>query len=817
MHEKSQFPHKVISLGFTLVLGLGLAFLLPFLAQNQGQGFSQYAVFAATDATLQVSTTGDDSGDCTGSPCASVSYALSQSSNGDTISVAAGTYTDTLTVDINVTIQGVGADTTIIQAASAANSAASRVVTITQNATATLDSLTIRHGNVISDGGGIQVSGTLTIKNSYVMSNTAGHDGGGINNVGILTITNSTISYNIATTDDGGGIDDDGGMVVISGSTISHNEAWDDGGGIDSDGILEITNSTISHNIADYGGGIDLDEGALALVNTTVSTNTAFSDGGGILIDGAPSSADLVVEGGSIQGNISLNNDFGGGGIFNNEGTVYIADATIVDNSAYYDGGGIFNFNGEVTLIDTTVYSNSAENRGGGIFTYLLLEMDGGEIVDNSALDGGGLYNFGYEAYFYEVSISGNEAGDGGGVLNASGFVYLEDSTIFSNTVSDSFGDGAGGGVFNQEHDFFNVEAELVMLNTTLSMNEAIWGGGIYNEGSFVTVTHSTIASNTVAGTGGGISTDKNSTFYVQNSVILGNTAGLDSDHDCLVETALHDSLVGMGVNLVGSDTECSFIGGTTLTSATPSDEIAELADNGGDTYTHALQPGSQAIDAGDSTYCPVTDQRLASRWDWACDLGAYEQKFTDGDTVSKPVSEGNTYTFGPTLAKVEVTDDGGCLTDLSVQRVESNHDSTTTGLETGRYWNFTPASCSSGFTLTLTLPFTFTASGNEKLCRYAGTGQVWDCGQSTDNSITTGPNEIPTAVTRQGVNEFSSWAVGNSVGPTRITLSNFSARSLNIWAFLLVVAGILVPVYKILNLHMRRNAVQVETRRRRE
>jgi hypothetical protein len=48
------------------------------------------------------------------------------------------------------------------------------------------------------------------------------------------------------------------------------------------------------------------------------------------------------------------------------------------------------------------------------------------------------------------------------------------------------------------------------------------------------------------------------------------------------------------------------------------------LQDNGGPTETHALRPGSPAIDAG-SLDCPPTDQRGEARPVGACDIGAFE------------------------------------------------------------------------------------------------------------------------------------------------------------------------------------------------
>jgi hypothetical protein len=114
-----------------------------------------------------------------------------------------------------------------------------------------------------------------------------------------------------------------------------------------------------------------------------------------------------------------------------------------------------------------------------------------------------------------------------------------------------------------------------------------------------------------------------------------------------------------------------------------------------------------------------------------------------------------------------------GDLSCLYVDEMELNHPNATDGIQTGRYWLIrglkSDKTDATGFSVNLTLPTTFTSGGNDKICRYTGSGQVWDCAMS---SFTT------TSITRNGVTAFSDWAVGNNVGPTAIKLQDFHASS---------------------------------------
>jgi hypothetical protein len=78
-----------------------------------------------------------------------------------------------------------------------------------------------------------------------------------------------------------------------------------------------------------------------------------------------------------------------------------------------------------------------------------------------------------------------------------------------------------------------------------------------------------------------------------------------------------------LGHNL-SSDATCGFNNVGSLNNTDPM--LGPLTNNGGPTLTMALLPGSPAIDAGDSSAAPATDQRGFPRpAGLASDIGAFE------------------------------------------------------------------------------------------------------------------------------------------------------------------------------------------------
>jgi CSLREA domain-containing protein len=151
--------------------------------------------------------------------------------------------------------------------------------------TLALNLLTITDGYWPGSGGAIANHTALTITNSTLSSNSAGHNGGAIYNYrgATLTIGNSTFSGNSARVY-GGAIDNDG-TTTISNSTFAENTVEDengDGGAIrnsfDSSARMTILNSTLSGNGAPRLGGGIFNGNFLHLSNTIIANSTSGQD-----------------------------------------------------------------------------------------------------------------------------------------------------------------------------------------------------------------------------------------------------------------------------------------------------------------------------------------------------------------------------------------------------------------------------------------------------------------------------------------------------------------------------------------------------------
>jgi hypothetical protein len=182
-----------------------------------------------------------------------------------------------LTIAHNLSLVGVGARSSIIEAARPASPVAVLDVTSGVTVGATVQGVTITGGdNNGTGGGGIDNNGALTVRDSTVEGNRTTGTGGGINNTAALTVIGSTISNNTGTF--GGGVANQGPSAMFVNTTISDNTA----------------------GTTTAGGGINNSLGSTAsLANVTLSSNTALGRGGDLYNVGTVSAKDTIIAGGT--------------------------------------------------------------------------------------------------------------------------------------------------------------------------------------------------------------------------------------------------------------------------------------------------------------------------------------------------------------------------------------------------------------------------------------------------------------------------------------------------------------------------------------
>jgi len=262
-----------------------------------------------------------------------------------------------------------------------------------------------------------------------------------------------------------------------------------------------------------------------------------------------------------------------GGGIASENGTLAVWGSVINDNVSGSGGGIFFSGGGTLTVTNTVINNNGPCDPGGGIYA------DGATVTVSDS------------------SITANTGILGGGIFYNNTQLTVMNSTISGNSVvANPIGVAEGGGVYNQV-------GTLTVTNSTISGNDASAGtdgGGVANYVT-LTMTNSTMSGN-VAPTAGSTFNGNGGAAQVGDTILnAGAPGGTISNQG---------TLTSLGYNPASDN------GGGVLTG--PGDQIntdpmlGPLQDNGGRTFTHALLPGSPAIEVGDPNFTPPPfyDQR---------------------------------------------------------------------------------------------------------------------------------------------------------------------------------------------------------------
>lgn len=347
----------------------------------------------------------------------------------------------------------------------------------------------------------------------------------------------------------------------------------------DGEGSLRWAANTVAND-----GVVSFDP---SLSGQTIALNSPLTiSGKAITIDGT-NAPELAVSGGDLERVL----------IVEPTAVVSINDLVLMNGFGWQLAGCILN-NGNLTLDRVTV-------------TGCVMATDAGDFWQG----GGGIYT-GEAAslHLLNSTVSNNTAGWSGGGLYA---FFNSTTTIEGSTISNNISNDVGGGIRSL--------GDATIVNSTISGNEATgwYGGALFVTDGVVQLTNSTVAENISPAAAPadlfvGTFTDADATLQLTNTIVS------SAAENCFFAPW------GSGIVTLQSDHNNVFTDATCFAGITDqvvsSAELEALADNGGNTLTHALLSSSPAIDSADNAACPLVDQRGVARPQGAnCDVGAYE------------------------------------------------------------------------------------------------------------------------------------------------------------------------------------------------
>ena len=577
----------------------------------------------------------------------------------DIIKVAAGTFSENITINRNLTLEGVGSSSTILDGGDNGT-----VVRIREGLSVAIRNIRIANGNA-NRGGGIYIEADAEVSTQFIVfdSNSATSEGGQVYAEGGVTLFGATLQN--GTAPNGAGIFANNGAVFLDEFYLDNNDASTNGGGIFANGNVRLEDGTFKDNSAGENGGGIYARGEVTLLRVIATSNDATDDGGAIFTENAATRI--------TDSTMSNNRAANGGAIYGFEGSVDVASSFVNYNTATTNGGGIFVSGINPTLREIAVTYNFSELIGNQALVGGGMEMNGGSrvfingttIKDNKARDGAGINIAGNMP---RLTVNGSQfdnndayqagGGAGGGVRITGNPVVVMSNTVFKN--NDAFTDGGGIAVDN-------ASVQLSLFSTKFFDNVANRGGGLFAKGNNLVLDKTVYAGNHANDDGGGVflettgNTILNSTFSRNSTNADGRgsaiySAGFRIDFatfaynsgspavwkaaDATANTVLNNAILfnpdtsncgGEVDEIIGTSTTDSD-GTCTLPGSRSNQMVDPLLDPVlGEDGTHALLPGSPAIDTASN--CTAVDQRGIVRTA-PCDRGAYEVSSTSAPTA---------------------------------------------------------------------------------------------------------------------------------------------------------------------------------------
>ncbi|XAM01113.1 PEP-CTERM sorting domain-containing protein [Phycisphaeraceae bacterium D3-23] len=444
---------------------------------------------------------------------------------------------------------------------------------------------------------------------------------------------------------------------------------------------------TLSLNAQEFSRVFNIDNASASAINVGISGismlngrtqgNGLAGSGGNIYNTETLTLTGVRIENGGAGGShiFSGNTHYGGGGVFNLGASLVVHDSEIIGNGGRAGGGILSTDLGTVEVHNSQILDNSASDGGG------VAGMDGSHVTITGSVFSGNTSSYSFadrdaiSMLFFNSSPRHSQlvihdsffdpGDDSGPAQSVDGYgqteVYNSQLPTLMIRAGGLVQGSTVGSLSTQEYinntDVLIVESTLgqlhqefagiVVVRDSLFDGDGVEGRAIFADGGATVIENVTVSGythdeeGTIYFASGGAATIRNSTITdnhaergggvfvatgtlsMDSTIVAGNTADLIAD-DISGTVSGDNNLVQdpTGAFLVGTDNQ---LGVSVL--------LGVLADNGGPTWTHALLPGSAAIDAGANPAVLLLDQRGGARVvNGQADIGAYEFLFA-GDS----------------------------------------------------------------------------------------------------------------------------------------------------------------------------------------